>query len=347
MARKFRIFGKKRGTRRTGSRIIGRVSEGIFFATLLLLGSFALIALITAQFVNIPGDPNYTPGHGMGLAILVPTTFVLIGLGGLAYTLMQVGTSAERRTALAQKAQDIDLSSDQLPAAKAYPTVPRRHDLLNSPGTILAYRLPRTISPAWGMLAKTLVALLWNGFLAAVIVMSVKGFMGGRPRWIATLLIVPLGYIAVRTTRTYLLQLVEAIGIGVTNVEVSDLPLFPGQRYEVCVAQVGRGNIKSLELQLVCYEEATFRQGTDVRTEQCVAYRERLFRAKDLVLSTQATFQEQADLLVPENAMHSFQSASNSVQWKLEVSARLARGTSFQRSYPVVVYPSPVARERI
>lgn len=343
LARKFRWFGKKRGTRRTGSRVVGRVGEAVFFAALLLVGTFALIALITAQFISIPNDPHYTPGTGMWLSIFVIVSLVLIGFGGLVFTLMQAGTSPERRTALVQKAPELTSGSDQLPPAKNFPTIPRRQSLLNSPGTVLAYRLPRSVSPAWELLAKTLIASAWIGFLAAVVAVSGRGFVSGQPQWFATILVVPIAYLAYRFTRTYLLQLIEAIAIGTTNVEVSDLPLFPGQRYEVSLAQIGRGKIRSLTLQLVCYEEATFRQGTDVRIEQNVAFTQQLLRAKNLVLSSKEPFHQETDILVPENAMHSFQSTSNSIQWKLEVVARMARGTSFHRSFPVVVYPSPVA----
>ncbi len=43
MARNFRYYGKKRGHRRTGSRLFGRVGEVIFFATLTLLGCAGIL----------------------------------------------------------------------------------------------------------------------------------------------------------------------------------------------------------------------------------------------------------------------------------------------------------------
>ncbi len=100
LARKFRLWEKKRGSRRTGSGFAGALGEGTFFASMLLIGFLAIIALVTSYLVPIPGAPHYAPGSGLWLGVVVSTSFILIGAGGLLFTFLNLGTSVERRTAL-------------------------------------------------------------------------------------------------------------------------------------------------------------------------------------------------------------------------------------------------------
>jgi hypothetical protein len=339
VARKFRLWEKKRGSRRTGSRLVGAIGEGTFFFGLLLIGFLVLIALVTSQLVPIPGAPRYEAGSGLWLGVVVTTSFILIGAGGLLFTLLQVGTSAERRTALAQKAKELDPRTERQIAHKEYPTVPQQDSLFLSPGTVLRYRLPLTVSPAWEVVASMLYALLWNGLFTAMAVLALQGFQGEQPRLTATALLFPLGYMAVRTTHRFLIRLVETTSIGPTSAEVSDLPLRPGCEYELCLIQVGRGKVKSLETRLVCEEEATFCQGTNVRTERRRVHDERLFRLKELAVKPEEPLSYVSDFAVPINAMHSVQMTNNAIQWRLIVQGRMQRGTSFRRSFPLVVYP--------
>lgn len=341
LARRFRFLGKKRGNRRTGSRIAGTIGEGAFFSGLLLIGFLSLTALVASQAILIPGVPASSPGSGLWLGIIVATSLALIGGGGFLRTVVNFGTSVERRTALAQKAVATAMPVDsRIAAAGKFPTVPLQETLFLSPGTELRYRLPLVASPVWGLLAYLAHGMLWNGLFMAMIVTTVKGFQAGQPRWVATLLLFPLAYFAVRTTHAFLERLVETTSIGPTSAEVSNLPLMPGGEYELCVLQAGRGKVKSLETRLVCEEEATFCQGTNVRTERRAVYDKRLFRLKDLAIRPDEPCRHIEDFVVPRDAMHSLNLTNNAIHWRLVVDGRMQGGTAFRRSFPVVVYPA-------
>ena len=339
VARRYRFLVKKRGKRRTGSRIAGAIGEGTFFSGLLLVGFLALTALMATRLITIPGVPRSEPGSGLWLGIIVATSLVLIGGGGFLYTLLTYGTSLERRAALAQKAKTLDPRPERQFAAKRFPTVPQQESLFLSPGTQLKYRLPLVASPVWRVAALLAYSLLWNGLFMAMLVTSVNGFRGGEPRWVATILLIPLAYMAVRTTRDFLVRLVETTSIGPTSAEISDLPLVPGHDYTLCVVQAGRGKVKSLETRLVCEEEATFRQGTNVRTERRAVYNGKLFRLKNLAIRPDEPHTHLEDFTVPRTAMHSVKMTNNAIHWRLVVDGRMQRGTAFRRSFPVVVYP--------
>ena len=262
------------------------------------------------------------------------------------WTLFRAGTSQERRKAITRKAADIELLSGSFPDAHEFPTIPRSENLFNSPGTHLSYRLPCSTSPTWRLLMFAAFTLMWNGMLAAIAVVTVKGLVDGTTRWLLVLILLGMILVAVRITGHFLSQVGKSLRIGPTSVEVSDLPLYPGQRYDVAVVQAGRMSIKTLKLMLACDETATFCEGTDVRVEHRRVLFQKVMQCDSVSVEPGAAFVHQGELVLPESIMHSFQSPRNSIQWKLIVQADAQRGDAFERSFPVVVFPSPLVEER-
>lgn len=398
VARGFRWWHKKRGGRRTGSRLLGSLGEALFFAILFVFGVISLTALIISQFVSpveeadgiadvdgaierpldggsegsrSPGDlerpatgataaqaaahegrrllrvvASYRTGFGFWLMTVVLSSFVLMGGSGLLYTVLHLGTSAERRAALAKRAADIDLISDALPTDKAFPTIPSDADLTNSPGIRLAYRLPTTESPAWQLTAATLFGLLWNALAIGLLVVALKSHLDGRPDWLLSLLVIPFVGVGAWSIRYFFRQLVWVTAVGPSIVEISDHPLRPGTRAQIFFSQTGHRQLQKLQLDLVCEEEANYHQGTDIRTERCVVSRCEILRREGLRMQAREPFEIEAELEVPRNAMHSFQSAHNRVRWKVQVRAEVEGLPAYERSFPIVVYPPAILVER-
>lgn len=339
MARLFRLWEKKRGDRRTGSELVGGLGEGLFFGILFLLGSLSLAYMVAARFLGVAA-PVYQPGFGFWLMVLVMISFMLIGGTGVVYTVLHVGTTAERRSAMARRAADIDLISDALASSREYPTIPRDANLTNSPGIRLAYRLPVTHAGPWVLFAATAFFLVWNGIATVLVLVAVKGHITSSPNWFLTLFGLPFVAIGVWATYYFVQQLLLHTGIGPTTVEISNHPLRPGNSYQLFVSQSGRLQVKSLELALVCEEEATYRQGTDIRTERCRVYCEPVFVERDFAIEPNKAFEIACDLRIPDHVMHSFRAKQNAVHWMLVVRGRAAAWPEFQRCFPLVVYPA-------
>lgn len=338
MARLFRFLEKKRGQRRTGSNLAGSVGEAIFCGTLLVLGVLSLTTLVALQVARF--DPqSLALGVGWWLMVLVMSSFVAIGGAGLIRTALRVGASAERRGAMARQAADLDIVHETVPRPRNYPTVPPYDGLTNSPGIELAYRLPQSSTPGWRLLATTIFAWSWTAVASVLAVWAIQGHVAGRPDWFLTAFLVPFVAVAAWAMRLWLLHFWIDNGMGLTTVEISDCPLVPGRTYQVAIAQHGHIAVQSLELWLACEEEATFRQGTDIRTEIRRVYEERLWSHCDFRIEPVEPFQATAALPIPPTAMHSFQSAHNSINWKLIVRGEVARWPQFERSFPLVVYP--------
>jgi hypothetical protein len=339
VARLFRLWEKKRGDRRTGSEFVGGLGEGLFFGVLFLLGSLSLAYLVASRFLGA-APPLYQPGFGFWLMVLVMISFMLIGGTGVVYTVLQVGTSAERRSAMARRAADIDLISEAMPSCREYPTIPRDANLTNSPGIRLAYRLPVTHAGPWVLFAATAFFLVWNGIASVLVLVAIKSHLSTHPDWFLTMFVLPFVGIGIWATYYFVQQMLLHTGIGPTTVEISDHPLRPGHTYQLFVSQAGRLNMKSLELSLVCEEETTYRQGTDIRTERCRVYCEPVCVERDFKIEPGKAFELGCDLRIPNNVMHSFQAKQNAVQWMLVAKGHATSWPAFQRCFPVVVYPA-------
>lgn len=343
MARIFRLWEKKRGDRRTGSPLVGVLGEVMFFGALFMLGAFSLAYLFASKFVA--ATPTwYEVGFGFWLMVLVMISLTLIGGGGAIFTVLQIGTSAERRSAMAQKAADIDLIGDKAVPLHEFPTVPRDANLTNSPGVRLAYRLPISDAGAWVLIAATVFFLVCNGILAVVLILATRSHVAGRPDWFLTLFLLPFLAIGIWATYYFAQKVMLHTGIGPTNVEISDHPFHLGGTYRLFLSQAGRLRLRRLDLSLVCEEEATYRQGTDIRTERCRVYQQLVFSRHDIAVAPSQAFEIECELSVPENVMHSFRAKHNAVHWMLVVWGDARNWPPFERSFPVIVSPVDVTR---
>jgi hypothetical protein len=344
VARLFRLLEKKRGARRTGSNLVGSLGEALFCGALFLLGALALSATAASHIAH-PDPQEYTIGVGFWLTIMVTSSFVLTGATGLIWTVLRIGTSAERRSAIAQRAAGLDLLSEALPRPRDYPNVPSHEGLINSPGIELAYRLPPSQSPGWRLLATTIFALVWNGVGCLLMVWAVKSHVVGQPEWFLTAFLLP--YLCVSAwSVNYLVRLILVhSGMGPTTVEISDHPLIPGHEYRLVLSQQGHISVRSLQAWVVCEEEVTYHQGTDIRTELRTVYEQKLFEQNDFQIEPAIPFQMSTALRIPDSAMHSFHSPHAAVHWKLLVKGSVEGWPDFVRGFVLVVYPGQITSQ--
>jgi hypothetical protein len=335
VAQLFRVFEKKRGERRTGSKIVGRIWEAVFFGVLFLLGAAALTQVVTSEVRSSSAGLSL----GFWLLVLVLASFVLIGGSGVLWTVFHTGTSAERRAAIAKTAGSIDLISEAVPMPREYPTLPADSNLTNSPGVALSYRLPTVESPIWSLLAAAVFCLAWNGGAAVLTVWATRSWSSGRPEWLLSILLAPAHAVGAWSIYYFLRQFVVHTAMGPTIVEISNHPLYPGGRYELLISQTGNLRMKLLVVQLVCEEQVTYHQGTDVRHESRAIYEQDVIRLSDFAIEPGSTFEKEVEFAIPAEAMHSFLSAHNSVIWKIVVVGEAEQWPQFVRSFPLIVYP--------
>ncbi len=343
MARAFRWLGKKRGARRTGSRLLGGLSEAIFFGILFLLGLASSAALILSQVVN-PTPEVLRPGVGFWLTLMVLLSFVIIGGGGVILAALHLGVSAERRSAISQKASNIDLLNSEFPSSVEFPSVPRDINLTNSPGTRLKYRLPVVQLPEWTLTGTAVFTLVWIGIAVVLTVVAINSYLLGHSEKFLMVFLFPFWCVGIWCTRSFLKQVWLRGVVGPTTIEISDLPLYPGKSYDIYVSQSGRLLFDSLEVSLVCEEESIYHQGTDVRTERRLVHRHAVYQQQPVQLDPMIPFEHDCRVTVPTSVMHSFRSKYNAIQWKVMVCGVTKSSASIVRTFPVVVFPAAGGR---
>lgn len=275
----------------------------------------------------------------LGLLFILPVAFVLIGAARLIYILFLVGKSAERRSAFAQKAANLTPFEDPNKALAEYPAIPGGLNLTDSPGTTLAFRLPVSSTPSWIMMVIGTVSLIWNGIVAWLLFVAIRGHMRGEHDWFLTLF--ALGFAAAGGVLVYytIRHAMIATGIGPTFLEISHQPLRPGTEYQLFISQTGRLKLRRFEVTLVCEEEATFRHGTDTRKESCRVSEQTIVAQDDFEVVRGVPFEVNCNIQLADDVMHSFKSAHNEVNWRFIVSGQVQGWPDFERSFPVLVYP--------
>lgn len=341
MTRLFRLLEKKRGDRRTVTKWAGGIGEVVFFGALLVVGLISLTNLITTRVVQ-PSEMPMAIGFGFWLTALVVVAIVLVGATGTVWALLKLGTSVERRAAFAHDAARLDLTRDPNVAEHQFPNIPSDDGLTNSPGVQFAYRLPPAESPGWSLMAATTFAILWNGISCMLLVFAVRGFFVGEPNWFLALIVFPFLGVGGWSLSYLLKQLWIHTAMGPTLLEISDHPLLPGKTYKLLLSQVGHLQVRWLELWLICEEEATYSQGTDIRTERARMFETLLSRREDFLVDPSAPHRQECALEIPAEAMHSFQAEHHGVQWRLLVRGSVEGWPEFERGFPVIVHPGEV-----
>jgi hypothetical protein len=276
--------------------------------------------------------------------LLLPLTFIAVGGGGLIYQFLAWSTSVERRLAMVQRVQHMELFDGDGDHARELPAVPGEANLTNSPGTTLAYRLPIAVSPAWALAVIMAACLFWNGMVALFVTIAVNSHLRGEPEWFLTLFMIPFVLVGLALVWYTVKQLLITTGVGPTLVEISAHPLEPAGEYEIFLSQSGRLTFTSLRVLLVCEEQATYQQGTNSRTETCPVFQQEVLRREGFEIHHGMPLEVQTRLRVPPGAMHSFKSTHNEVRWKLIVKGDVRGWPNYERDFPLLVYPADGGR---
>jgi len=351
---------KKRGKRLLGGTLYGVVGESVFFAALFLVGIFTLALMLFLRFGSASrfvsdsiseAMPDAFPGaaaatgeassSGLGFWIVTVLSLAMIAVGGGAmfYRLLSVGASDERRKVFARRATSIDFPPAEASDLQSLPSVPQGRGVTDSPGVHLAYRLASEGSMARRTIAVAALALLWNAAWFVLLAVVVSGFLNGQPRWVLGFLLLPFAGIGFWAFKYFLDALKQTAGVGATIVEISSHPLHPGRSYDLFIAQAGRLSLRRLRVELICEEETMFRQGTDVRIDRHVALSKILCTDRDLSIDPHRPWEQELQLDLPADAMHSFRSANNAVCWRITVSGDARPWPSFCLNFPVFVHP--------
>ena len=293
-----------------------------------------------------PDDPAATTLHrsvpwGLWLTSTLLAVMAIAGAYGVIASVLAVGASAERRAALAKSAASrIDDEEDLLPPARDFPNVPRDVNLVNSPGVRLKFRLPSTQEPAWRLFGSAIWMLTCAALAVALAVVTAEQLLLGHSAWLLGSFSLVVVGLAAWATYSCLNELITASWIGPTSVEVGKMPLHPGDECEAFLSQSGNLQVSRLSVLLVCDEETTFLQGTDIRHDRQRVFRQEICRREQFAVDASSPIEEHFRVRIPNPAMHSHKSPHNAIVWKLITQITADDWPAHERTFPIVVYPA-------
>ena len=310
------------------------------FAVVMLLGGFVLLVVSLTIAAMDPHPFAWREVFSdFGLRLLVGTALVAIGFYRMIATLWKVSVSVEHRGAIVSQAGEIELFNEIQGREPDLPAIPL---LARAPirGRVLKYEIKGSRRSIFGFLFAGAATMVSVGLVSGLIIQSWRSVEAGTTDLFA---IISAGlFLPVALWAVYMLfrQFFMLAGFGPTRLEISELPVQPGRKLRLFLFQPGRLRLKLLELVLLCQEEATFSQGTNIRTEQRTVYEQRLVRLRGVLVAANQPFQTGIEFVLPDNVMHSFSSANNRVLWKIVVRGSARGWPEFHRTFPIVVHPA-------
>lgn len=172
------------------------------------------------------------------------------------------------------------------------------------------------------------VALFWNGFVWGVMI------LGGERNFILYIFAV-IG-LALAAMAVY--AGVRWFMVGETRLETNRYPAAPGDTLDVRLVQPGRFAIDELVMQLVCEEKAEYRVGTDTKTKSEVVRTVEICQLTRLAARDTLTLAHQA-VRIPADAMASFKSPNNEINWMVRVKMVLPRRPDVTQDFVIPVVP--------
>jgi len=258
--------------------------------------------------------------------------FALLGVfhKRLMAAMMRAIPSPEQVAAQQHRRSPTPASTDDEPDC---PTVPHL-DLSKHPGTTLRYQLPSNTNSGCQLLIALGVTAFWNGIVSIFVGVALSGEGG----WFLPIFLIPfvlVGLALIGWTIWASLQLISALLLGRVSLEIAEHPLSPGAQVELLLEQAGSVRLARVGLKLICSESATYQQGTRSRSESQEV-------SQTVIVDPETTEFDgrlSAQLTVPADAMHSFESAHNKIIWQLNLSGRVLGLLPYSNEFPLVIRP--------
>ena len=316
-----------------------RIAETILAATLLLVGVIGLALSLTLAVLYSTPESLYISVGQFSLQLVVEVVLIAIGAYRIVWLLWKVGVSVERRGAIVSQAGEIEILKETRRRREDLPTVPLDR-FPPTPGTRLKYELTPSPRNVWGLITAAVFTIGSVALATILISTAIASWRTGETDLFAAGLALPISFAACWSIYQFIRQLLKLTGIGQTALEIADYPLLPGRSYRAFISQNGRVRLRLLDVCLICQEEATFNQGTDILTEQATVFNQRLMRCRGIRITPGKPFESEFEFSIPAEAMHSFKSLNNRIQWMIVVSAQAKKWPQLNRVFTISVHPA-------
>lgn len=272
------------------------------------------------------------------LALTIPASLIVMGLGVMLHALTVPRIGGSKELAAVQTLARNRFENEQV-QEENFPYIPSVNDIMDSPGIRLSYRLPMIDSPAWTLGVLAAVTLTWNVGCVLFLTIFVFSFPGTFADWLRFCYMIPFLGVGIWLLIHTMIEFRNTTVVGPTIAEISEFPLIPGRPVRIFLSQGGEFPLQWLNVVLICEEEAVFTHGTNTRREKLRIYQRLIFGEERVDITPDCAFDVEFPLEIPNEAMHSFVSPHNQINWRLIVQGKVGKFPMFERVFPLIVYP--------
>jgi len=195
-----------------------------------------------------------------------------------------------------------------------------------------------TVSPIGKLITATIVCLFWNGIVGIFTYFEIQQFGSGGSGggWFMALFLLIFQIIGVALLFSVPYQLLALANPRPTiTLSRGTLPIGGSVPFEWQLTGKA-GRVSKLTFTLKAREEATYRRGTDTRTDKREFHSEVVAEATDPMNIERGN----GTIRIPAGTMHSFASSHNKVVWTLTVNGEISRWPDVDESFDVTVSPA-------
>lgn len=341
-------FFRRIGSSKHRRELWGNPTEVIFGLTLVLAGTTLMAWTIAVQLQVdqwlvqwgisnlVPKEPQST--LAFAVRSVISTGLILIGFFQLLPMALASSASEERRGNVFRIALETGESEGNVPN-QHYPSVGKVTGVRRR-SSVGRFVIPLSKRPQFRLLFWVFVSVLFFSVAAVSGLLAWSAWLfADMLRFFVILLIflgmVALGVIgAIQAGKRVLFQ----TRYGWSLLELKDYPLRVGEENFVYLKQTGDIVLDKLIVTIECWEEATYRQGTDVCTDRKNVFSKELISREVLKLAS-APMTISSSFQVPADLMHSFYGNNNSVSWNFRLTGKKRRTEPLVRNFPVIVLP--------
>jgi hypothetical protein len=251
--------------------------------------------------------------HAKLLLALFPLPFLLIGVGGLAYTVR-----------------------GRRPSPAGIPPVEVMGRAGRTRPTEVGRKVLAPVSSAkTKFVAMLLAAVFWNGIISIFVVGAINDWRRGGFTLFPTVFLLPFVAIGLGLVAGAVYQLLAMLNPRPT-LELSSGAIPLGGAAELRWSFSGQvRRIREFAIVLHGTEEARYRRGTDTHTDRNTFYEMELCRTSETVEIASG----QVGVVIPQETMHSFEAENNKILWSLEVHGDIRRWPDVKESFRINVTP--------
>lgn len=265
-------------------------------------------------------ERGFLPAYLLGL---LPMIFVVVGVGGMAWAIRQ--GSRSRSAARTAGISGVSTEPRESPFGVEIPPDARQSRVLKP-----------QFSPFGRLIALILLALFWNGIVSVFVVKMVEGWQSGDGDGCLTAFLVPFSLVGLGLIYLVFRQFLVLFNPRL-QLTLNPGVVAPGEAATLQWTITGKAErVQKLKIVLEGREEATYRQGTDTKTDREVFATLPITETDHQMLIANGT----ARVEIPEDAMPSFSASRNKVVWTLKAVCEIAGWPDSDDDYEIVVAPA-------